>query len=303
MADEQPGAGENALELLLVDRLVDKDLAADLPACEIDESASVAANSVGHRLYGPPARTARARVNTPIKAAPPRRSTRAHSSTVAPVVSTSSTMTTRLPRTVRRCAQGEGAAHVARPRQWPKTTLRRGAAAAHQPVRRDRRPAGGMDRVRQYRRLVVTAREQPGPMQWHRHQKVGAVEHLAAGASHPAAERLRQMGAVAVFQRQHQAAAVLVIAQNGARPLPAGSLASAVCAHCAVAHRMRKRQAAYRAPRRREKADRRPAAAAQRIRLVHRGAAGEAARRQYPVDDGAPGLPGELAKPRGQGCR
>ena len=41
VADEQPGAGEQPLQLLLVDLLVDEDLAADLPRCQIDETAPV----------------------------------------------------------------------------------------------------------------------------------------------------------------------------------------------------------------------------------------------------------------------
>jgi len=49
-----------------------------------------------------PVRSARARVSTPMDEAPARFSTRAHSSTVAPVVITSSMITTCLPATLRR---------------------------------------------------------------------------------------------------------------------------------------------------------------------------------------------------------
>ncbi len=38
MADEQPGAGEDALQLLLVDVFIDEDLAADLPGGHIDQT-------------------------------------------------------------------------------------------------------------------------------------------------------------------------------------------------------------------------------------------------------------------------
>ena len=41
MADEQPGAGEQPLQLLLVDLLVDEDLAADPPRRQIDETRPV----------------------------------------------------------------------------------------------------------------------------------------------------------------------------------------------------------------------------------------------------------------------
>src|SRR6516162_4410838 len=64
----------------------------------------------GHRLrhsrFGSgdyaPVRDARASVSTPIHTAPARFSIRAHSSTVAPVVITSSMITTRFPTTLRR---------------------------------------------------------------------------------------------------------------------------------------------------------------------------------------------------------
>src|SRR5271156_5965904 len=49
----------------------------------------------------PPTRNARANIKTPTDAAPARFSTRAHSSTVAPVVMTSSTTTTRFPAKLR----------------------------------------------------------------------------------------------------------------------------------------------------------------------------------------------------------
>ena len=41
MPDEQPGAGEDPLQLLGVDLLVDEDLAADLAGSEIDEPGAI----------------------------------------------------------------------------------------------------------------------------------------------------------------------------------------------------------------------------------------------------------------------
>src|SRR5260370_20112042 len=94
------------------------------------------------------------------------------------------------------------------------------------------------------------------------------------------------MGAVAMLQPEHEAAAVLVVTEHRARPIPAPALAGAGAAQRVVAHRMRKGQAATHAPRRRKEGDARPTAAAQRIRLVDSLAASEAPRRQHPVDDG-----------------
>ena len=63
-----------------------------------------------------PVRSARARVSTPTDAAPARFRTRAHSSAVAPVVSTSSITRSACPRRRGLRAHGKGAAHVALPR-------------------------------------------------------------------------------------------------------------------------------------------------------------------------------------------
>ncbi len=48
MPDEQPGTGEDALLLLGIDVVIDENLAADLPRCEIDEAGTIAPRCV-HR--------------------------------------------------------------------------------------------------------------------------------------------------------------------------------------------------------------------------------------------------------------
>src|SRR5205085_2759098 len=108
MPDKKPGAGEHPFQLFLINCLVDEDLAADPAVVEIDHSLAIPIAARDRhdrlppcaRLYIP-ARTDRARVSTPTHSAPARRNTRAHSSAVAPVVSTSSIMTIRLPFTLR----------------------------------------------------------------------------------------------------------------------------------------------------------------------------------------------------------
>ena len=42
VADKEPGAGKDAFQLFLVDLVVDKDLAADLPRRQIDEPRAIA---------------------------------------------------------------------------------------------------------------------------------------------------------------------------------------------------------------------------------------------------------------------
>src|SRR5215472_13094475 len=48
VSDKEPGAGEHTLQLLAVDLVVDKDLAADLPLRQINETGSVALDSCSH---------------------------------------------------------------------------------------------------------------------------------------------------------------------------------------------------------------------------------------------------------------
>src|SRR5438094_70210 len=53
MADKQPGAGEDALLLLGVDRVVDEDLAADPPGLEIDQPGAVPGTACRHHAHLP----------------------------------------------------------------------------------------------------------------------------------------------------------------------------------------------------------------------------------------------------------
>jgi hypothetical protein len=85
-----------------------------------------------------------------------------------------------------------------------------------------------MDCLGQQNRLVEAAAEQPGPMQRHRYQDIGAFQHVTADATHPAAEGAGEMRLVAMLQHQHQATAVPVVAQHRARPVPARAPTGAV---------------------------------------------------------------------------
>ena len=95
-----------------------------------------------------------------------------------------------------------------------------------------------------------------------------------------------------MLQPQDQPAAVLVVAQHRARPVPGPPLAGAVGADRVLAHRVRKRQAAAGAPGRREKGDRRPstgrtARPAPRRSRRRRGSAAAARRRRARGRSGA----------------
>ena len=133
-------------------------------------------------------------------------------------------------------------------------------------------------------RLIVAALKQPGPMQRHRDEEIGAGEDIRSRAVHPAPERASDMGAITVLQPEHQMSAIPVVAEHRTRLIPGPPLAGTVRAQRILIHRMRKRRAAKHAPGLREKRDPRPTAAAQTVGLIDDFAAAEAARRQHPVD-------------------
>ena len=143
----------------------------------------------------------------------------------------------------------------------------------------------------QQRRLIVTTPKKTSPMQRYRNQEVRSCENVAAGTVHPAPERPRNMGVIAVLEPEDQAAAPFVIPKRSARLIPGGPLAGAVPAQRILSDRMREWQAAKYAPGRRKKRDPAPTPAAERIRLVDEIAAGKAAGRQYAVDHRSADLP------------
>jgi hypothetical protein len=83
----------------------------------------------------------------------------------------------------------KGSADVAFARRRPEVPLHRGPPPPNQPVRRDLGPARSMHRPGEQRRLVIAALEEPGPMQRHRDEQIGAGEYISAGTLHPLPER------------------------------------------------------------------------------------------------------------------
>ena len=146
------------------------------------------------------------------------------------------------------------------------------------------RASGGTDGLGEKSRLIVAALKQPGPMQWHRNEKIGAGEDIRSRAVHPSTERASDMGAITVLQSEHQMSAIPIVTEHRTRAIPGPPLARTVCAQRILVHRMRKGRAAKDAPRWRKKGDACPASAAQTVGLADDLAAAEAARRQYPID-------------------
>jgi hypothetical protein len=170
-------------------------------------------------------------------------------------------------------------------------TLHGRAPPAHQPIGRNLGSAGRPNGVREQGRLIVTTPEKPGPMQRYRNQEVRSCENFAAGTVHPATERPRNMGVIAMLEPENEAAASFVVPKHGARLVPGRLLTGAVPAQCILSNRMREWQAAQHAPRWRKERDPSPTSAAERIRLVDEIAAGKTAGRQHAVDDGPADLP------------
>ena len=81
-------------------------------------------------------------------------------------------------------------------------------------------------------------------MQGHRQDGLHLRHMLPAHAREPRAEYRRQLGLVAVFERQYLRARTAVIAEDGARLAVAGRPLHAVPAERHAAHRMLERQAA-----------------------------------------------------------
>ena len=153
------------------------------------------------RAHGrPPAR--------PPPVAPAASSTRVQAPQVAPEVITSSTSSTRRPamRPIRLGRRANApctiSARAAAPRSPSGTVARvRCSASGH---RRHARQA--RERPGQQRGLVVAPRDQPAPVQRHRHNHLGFAQQRRPGARHQRRQRRGVFGAVAIFERQHDAA-------------------------------------------------------------------------------------------------
>ena len=138
------------------------------------------------------------------------------------------------------------------------------------------------------RRLIVAAPEKRGPVTGNRNHEVGTIENLGARAPHPAPEGGREMGPVRVLESEDQRPAIVVIAQDRARPVPGGWIAAALPAERAVVGRIRERAAAARAPGRGKKTHSAPARAAERVGFGDPLAAEKTARRQDRVGEKPP---------------
>ena len=172
-----------------------------------------------------------------------------------------------------------------------------------QPVRRDRRSAGGVNGVREQCRLVVASREKPRPMQGNREEEFGIGEDFGASARHPAAIGRRAMRLVAMLEGEHQAAASIVIAKNGAGAVISGGIGKTGTAARVATRIIGERQAAAGAMRWPEKADGAPAARTELAVAADRHATAEATRRQQQIKQAGGGAaqPARRKRERGHG--
>ena len=144
------------------------------------------------------------------------------------------------------------------------------------------------DGAGQQKRLIVTAGQQPAPMQRHRDDQVGIAQEIGAGPRHPVAARAGDVGAVAVLERQHQTAAAGVVSQGGAGTAKLRRPGEATGAARAVAEILGERIAAAGAVRRCDKGEVLPAAGAESARCFDDLAATQAQGRQHGIEHHPP---------------
>jgi hypothetical protein len=171
-----------------------------------------------------------------------------------------------------------------------KAGLAGGVTAAQQQVGREQKVLAGVgaaDRLRQHGRLVEAPPHQPQPVQRHRRNQIGVGDQLGAGARQPSPEGWCAMGAVAMFEADHQTAAQIVIVQHRPRPVEQGLGANAGPAHRISAGVERVGHAANRALRRGYEFGVDPAFRTQAARCRDQGIAGEALGRQHGIDQPA----------------
>lgn len=179
---------------------------------------------------------------------------------------------------------GEGASKRPASFRRPQTAERRRAPNALQGIGHAWEFGLGGNRLGQQASLVVSAHEEPGPMQRHRYDQVRLGNKFGAGAHHPTGEGGGGFGTVAMLETEDRTAAGIVVGQRGPGPGERRRLA-----HAGAAQRVRsgivlERQAASGAPGWRQEPQRRPTRDAGRARFVHEDAADEALRRQHQIE-------------------
>lgn len=144
------------------------------------------------------------------------------------------------------------------------------------------------DGARKQRRLVIGPHQKPPAMKRHRHDHIGARDLIAPRAHHPFREMRRHIRPVAVFELEDQRPTDLVIDERGPGPMIAGSFRNTGAAYQVLGHRLIQRQPANPTLRRCDERETPEAAAAQVSWGVDDGAARQALRRQYGIQQEAP---------------
>ena len=158
-----------------------------------------------------------------------------------------------------------------------------GGADALQKVGRVGFAAGARDAHAQKGRLVVSALEQPAPMQWDWGNEIAVLDQLGARALHPAREGGGGIDSIRMLESQDQVAAAFLVAKRRSGPSEgrSGSRAGAAKAH--RADLMSQRMATAGTDRALEKGKPAPAFGTERTRISDIFAAIETARRQQRI--------------------
>ena len=167
--------------------------------------------------------------------------------------------------------------------------LRTGPASPPQQVRCQMQSASGRrrpnDDTGQQQRLIVAAHEQPPPMERHRGYQVGRWEEIGARPCHPAATGPRDVGPVAMLERQDDPPALIVIDQRGAGPVVTRRTGEAAGAERLGAQILREGSAAAGAVRGGDKGEALPATRAQRSWRADDLVAAKTEWRQHGIED------------------
>ena len=199
----------------------------------------------------------RAAVSVRTSAAPAATSTRAHASSVAPVVLTSSTSTMRRPEIRARRVDDECVADVAKAGVCGQVGLRARVPAAPQ-----RAAHGHPELAGEVERLIEAPPPAPAPVQRHRHDAVGICEHRRPTQLHQPAERRRERSTPVVLERLQDRSQRPVVGAHRASRRDVRPLQPAVGTPFGRHSPGQQRIAAHRAERRRNRPDGLPAVVA-----------------------------------------
>lgn len=167
--------------------------------------------------------------------------------------------------------------------------LRSGPAPAQQQVGCELDRLIARKVARQQQRLIVPSRDETTPMQRHRRHEISLGNQLGTCSRHPGPARSRHVGAIAMLERQDEAAAAVVVHEGGTRPTKPWPSDKAGGAQGPRAKLFTERRAAAVAMRWADKGEAWPAGGAQRTWCADNFAASQTERGQDAVEQATAG--------------